>query len=177
MKQFFILIATLSLTLISQSSLAGGHGYNHGGLHKCLKEASKIKQGYYGKLEYLSMTDRGAKTFEIEINDSNGVEWELMCDESNGTIYEIEREVESASDPLFKKNMKVDEKTAAQTAIALYPGKIVHTEYEIESNGAATYEFDIYDRPGITYKIEVDASTGEIVEVNIEKWDIGREKN
>jgi uncharacterized membrane protein YkoI len=175
MKQFITLITVLSLALLSQSIMAGGHGYGHGGLHKCLKEASKIKQGYYGKLEYLTLTERGVKTFEIEINDPNGVEWELMCDESNGTIYEIEREVESASDPLFKKKMKVDEKTAAQTALALYAGKVVHTEYEIEANGAASYEFDIYDGSNVTYKIEVDATTGEISEVNIEKWDIGRE--
>ncbi len=174
MKQFITLITTLSLVLLSQSVLAGGHG--HGGLHKCLKEASKIKQGYYGKLEYLTLTEQGVKTFEIEINDPNGVEWELMCDESNGTIYEIEREVASASDPLFKKKMKVDEKTAAETALALYAGKIVHTEYEIEANGAASYEFDIYDSPNVTYKVEVDATSGEISEVSIEKWDIGREK-
>ena len=174
MKQFITLITALSLALLSQFALAG-HG-SHGGLHKCLKEASKIKQGYYGKVEYLTLTDRGVKTYEIEINDDNGIEWELMCDASNGTIYEIEREVTSVSDPLFKKKMKVDEKTAAQTALSLYDGKIVHTEYEIEANGAASYEFDIYDSSNVTYKIEVDASTGEISEVSIEKWDIGREK-
>jgi uncharacterized membrane protein YkoI len=174
MKNITILITALSLALMSQSSLAG-HG--RGGLHKCLKEASKIKQGYYGKLEYLTLTEKGVKTFEIEINDDNGVEWELMCDEATGVIYEIEREVASVSDPLFKKKMKVDEKTAGQTALTLYSGKIVHTEYEIEANGAASYEFDIWSAPGVTYKVEVDASTGEIVEVSIEKWDIGREKN
>ena len=41
--------------------------------------------------------------------------------------------------------------------------------------GDASYEFDIYDHPGTTYKVEVDAATGEIVEMAIEKWDIGRE--
>jgi len=100
-----------------------------------------------------------------------------MCDISTGNIYEIEREVESASDPLFKKNMKVNEEEAGKTALALYPGKIVHTEYEIEANGASSYEFDIFERPGVTYKVEVDAATGEIVEVSIEKWDIGRESH
>ncbi|MCH8262597.1 MAG: PepSY domain-containing protein, partial [Proteobacteria bacterium] len=116
-------------------------------------------------------------TYEIEIHDKNGVEWELMCDISTGNIYEIEREVKSASDPLFKKNMKVNEEAAGKTALALYPGKIVHTEYEIEANGASSYEFDIFDRPGVTYKVEVDAATGEVVEVSIEKWDIGRESH
>jgi len=105
------------------------------------------------------------------------VEWELMCDRSTGTIYEIEREVTSTSDPLFKKNMKVNEDAARKAALALYSGKVVHTEYEIEANGAASYEFDIFERPGVTYKVEVDATTGEVVEVSIEKWDIGRESH
>ena len=175
MKHYTSLITMLSLAFLSQPVLAG-HGHGDGGLHKCLKAASKIKQGYYGKLEYLTLTEKGVKTYEIEVNDDNGVEWELMCDKSNGNIYEIEREVESTSDPLFKNKMKVDEKTAAQTALSLYPGRIVHTEYEIEANGDASYEFDIYEKPGVTYKIEVNATTGEISEVNIEKWDIGREK-
>jgi len=29
----------------------------------------------------------------------------------------------------------------------------------------------------VTYKVEVDAATGEIVEISIEKWDIGRESH
>ena len=173
MKLSFVLLTTMVFAMFSTAATAD-HG---GGLHKCLKAASAIKEGYYAKLEYLTFTDRGIEAYEIEIHDKDGVEWELMCDIAKGTIFEIEREVESPSDPLFKSKMKVDEKTAAQTALALYPGKLVHTEYEIESNGDASYEFDIYDRPGVTWKVEVDATTGEIVEVAVEKWDIGRESH
>jgi uncharacterized membrane protein YkoI len=178
MKQAITFMTMLTLALFSFSVHAGhrGHG-GHGGLHQCLKSASTIKEGYYAKLEYLTLTDKGTKTYEIEIHDKNGVEWELMCDTSTGIIYEIEREVESASDPLFKKNMKVNEDAAKKAALALYPGKVVHTEYEIEANGASSYEFDIFEKPGVTYKVEVDAATGGIVEVAIEKWDIGRESH
>ena len=178
MKQTITLMTMFMLVLLSSPVLAGhgGHG-NRGDLHHCLKSASAIKDGYYAKLEYLTLTDRGTTAYEIEIHDKNGVEWELMCDRSTGTIYEIEREVASTSDPLFKKNMKVSEDAARKTAVALYPGKVVHTEYEIEANGASSYEFDIFERPGVTYKVEVDAATGEIVEVSIEKWDIGRESH
>jgi len=98
-----------------------------------------------------------------------------MCDISKGTIFEVEREVKSTSDPLFKKNMKISEDEARKVALAIYPGTIVHTEYEIEFNGAAAYEFDIANKEGATFKVEVDAKTGEITEVAIEKWDIGRE--
>lgn len=176
MKQTFTFVTIVMLTLFSSSVLAGSRGHGiHGDLHHCLKSASAIKDGYYAKLEYLTLTARGTKTYEIEIHDKNGVEWELMCDISTGTIYEIEREVKSTSDPLFKKNMKVSEEAAGKAALALYPGRIVHTEYEIETNGASSYEFDIFEKPGVTYKVEVNAATGEIVEVSIEKWDIGRE--
>ena len=177
--KYSITFMTIFMIVLFSSSVLAGHGghSSHSALHKCLKSASAIKEGYYAKLEYLTLTDRGTTTYEIEIHDKNGVEWELMCDISTGNIYEIEREVESASDPLFKKNMKVNEEAAAKTALALYPGKIVHTEYEIEANGASSYEFDIFDRPGVTYKVEVDAATGEVVEVSIEKWDIGRESH
>lgn len=173
MKLSITVLITTLLAMISTTSMAD----HRGGLHACLKAASAIKEGYYAKLEYLTFTDRGIKAYEIEIHDKDGVEWELMCDIAKGTIFEIEREVESLSDPLFKSRMKVDEKTAAQTALALYPGKLVHTEYEIESNGDASYEFDIYDRPGVTWKVEVDAASGEIVEVAMEEWDIGRESH
>lgn len=169
--KYLAFIAFITLALAT-SVASARHG---GGLHKCLYAASNIKDGYYQKLEYLSMTENGAKTYEIEIKDANGVEWELMCDIRNGDIYEIEREVDSASDPLFKKHMKVDEETASKTALELYPGKLVHTEYEIESDGSASYEFDIWVKRYVTYKVEVDAATGDIKEVNIEKWDIGRE--
>ena len=174
MKHLITALTALILVLCSSAVMARGHGH-HGGLHACLAAASEIKEGYYAKVEYLTMTEQGVETYEIEIHDKNGAEWELMCDIEKGSIYEVEREVESASDPLFSKNMKVDADTAGKTALGLYPGKIVHTEYEIEANGDASYEFDIFEKPGVTHKVEVDAATGEIVEVNIERWDIGRE--
>lgn len=177
MKNILITLSILILALFTTTAMAerGYFNRHHEGLHACLKAASAIKDGYYAKVEYLTMTQHGVDTYEIEIHDKNNVEWELLCDIAKGSIYEIEREVESAQDPLFKKHMKIDKDTAARTALELYPGKLVHTEYEIEANGDASYEFDIYDRPGTTYKVEVDAASGAIVEMAIEKWDIGRE--
>jgi uncharacterized membrane protein YkoI len=172
MKQFISLLTILGVIFFSPSGMAGRH---HGDLDSCLRAASQIKQGFYVKLEYLTLTSRGVKAYEIEIQDSQGIQWELMCEISKGTIFEVEREVKSTSDPLFKKNMKISEDEARKVALAIYPGAIVHTEYEIEFNGAAAYEFDIANKEGATFKVEVDAKTGEITEVAIEKWDIGRE--
>lgn len=162
----FIFVGLLPVTVMAE---------HHDELHACLKSASDIKDGYYAKLEYLTLTDNANETYEIEIHDTDGVEWELRCDIKHGTIYEIEREVNSASDPLFKRKIKVNEQDAGKIALELYPGKIVHTEYEIEKNGDASYEFDIYNKPGVTYKVEINATSGEITEMSIEKWDIGRE--
>lgn len=173
MKPYAILL--LALALFTAPAMADNPHGRYGGLHACLAAASAIQEGYYAKVEYLTLTAKGVPTYEIEIHGQDGVEWELMCDVATGVIYEIEREVESVSDPLFAKRMKVGRDDAAKAALELYPGKIVHTEYEIEADGSATYEFDIADLPGATRKVEVDAETGRIIEVAVEKWDIGRE--
>jgi uncharacterized membrane protein YkoI len=55
------------------------------------------------------------------------------------------------------------------------PGEIVEVEYEIESNGNASYEFDIKTDKG-EVKLEVDATSGKIVEEKqTEIYQIGKE--
>jgi len=76
---------------------------------------------------------------------------------------------------LFKAKTNVSEKSARETALAIYPGEITEVEYEIEPNGAASYEFDIDTTIGHEMKVEVDATSGEIVEANREIWQIGLE--
>lgn len=48
-------------------------------------------------------------------------------------------------------------------------------EYEVESEGYASYELDIQDTGGTEFKVEVNATNGEIVEVLVEEWEIGQE--
>jgi len=51
----------------------------------------------------------------------------------------------------------------------------VETEYEIESDGNASYEFDIKTDKG-EIKLEVDAATGKIIEdKQKEYYQIGKE--
>jgi len=59
---------------------------------------------------------------------------------------------------------------ARKIALKAYPGGIKQVEYEIEENGAASYEFEIITKDGKRLKVEVDASSGKIVEVS-EKLD------
>lgn len=52
---------------------------------------------------------------------------------------------------------------------------MVEVEYEIESDGSSTYEFDIKGNDGKETKVEVDAASGKIIEVHVEDWEIGEE--
>lgn len=143
----------------------------------CLVAASAVKAGDYLKVEYLAVSPRGVPTYAIEVRGTDGREWELMCDALTGAIYEIEQEAAGSSDPLFREQAKVSEEEARAKALSIYPGTIEEVEYELESNGDPSYEIDLVSADGTEFKIEVDAATGEIVEVSVEAWEIGQETN
>ena len=48
-------------------------------------------------------------------------------------------------------------------------------EISSEPNGDASYEFDIITKDGKEMKVEVDATTGKIVESSEELYQIGKE--
>ena len=165
----------LLLPLVCSVNVHAGHGNHEGGLENCLTAVTAIRAGSFPKVEYLGFTDEGGSAYEIELRDADGKEWEFECRASDASIVEVEQEVDSVNDPLFKGKMKVSENEARKIATTLYPGTIEEVEYEIESNGAASYEFDIVDKYGVEFKVEVDATSGEIVEMQIERWEIGEE--
>jgi uncharacterized membrane protein YkoI len=155
-----------------------------GALQRCLEAALAEKKGEIVKLEVETTETstesynppKGTSVFEIEIRTAEGEEWELTCEEATGKIVEIEREVPKPSHALFKPKAKVTEEAARKVALAAKPGKIVETEYEIEADGSATYEFDIEPAAGgDEWKVEVDASTGKVVETRLELYQIGEE--
>ncbi|MCI0400059.1 MAG: PepSY domain-containing protein [Gammaproteobacteria bacterium] len=166
------MITIAALTGLATPALAGP---GHHGLEACIKAALAIKSGDIVKVEQLIMVQGGEPTFEIEVRDDQNVEWELMCEADDGRIYEIEREADGPDDAAFKGKLKVSRQDAAATATAIFPGTIEETEYEIESNGDPTYEFDIVDASGTEFKVEVDAVSGKIIEVHVEGWEIGEE--
>ncbi len=93
-----------------------------------------------------------------------------MCEPDEGNISEIEQEATSADNPLFKQNVKISEQQARQIATGLYPGTITEeVEYEIEANSDSTYELDVVDGKGTEWKVEVDASSGDIIETHVEQ--------
>ncbi|RKZ95641.1 MAG: peptidase [Gammaproteobacteria bacterium] len=164
-------IAAIVLLLVSSYVLADDDNPHQ--FEKCMAAALDERPGEIVKVEMKN--ELGAHVYEFDIRGIDGADWDVECGAHRGLITEVEREVENVNHPLFKAKMKVSEADARKTALAIYPGEITEVEYEIEPNGAASYEFDIDTKLNQEMKVEVDATTGEIVEANRENWQIGLE--
>ena len=141
-------------------------------LGKCVKAALTKHEGKIVKTEFKSENKKGVYEFDIESAD--GTAWDIECDAKSGKVTEVEQEVK-ADDAKFKAVAKVSEADAKATALAAHPGSVVETEYELEADGKASYEFDILEADKEEIKVEVDATTGKIVEVSYEEYQIGKD--
>lgn len=143
-------------------------------LETCMQAALAKRTGEVVKLE--RKNEAGTALYEFEVLGADGKSWQLECDIPSGKIVEEEQEVNSPDDPLFKAKAKISLEQAKKTALEAHPGEIVETEYAIESNGEASYEFDIKPKEGPEVKVEVDAASGKIVEdKQTELYQIGKE--
>lgn len=142
------------------------------GVEKCLSAALAAKPGNVVKVEY-KLEDK-VPVYEFDIETADGKAWDVECNSKTGKITEIEEEVANADAAAFKAKVKVSEADAKKTALAAFPGEVVETEFEIEPDGAASYEFDIKTKDG-EMKVEVDATSGKIVESSKELYQIGKE--
>ena len=141
-------------------------------LGKCVKAALSKKDGTIVKLEMKSEQKQAMYEFDIEMAD--GTAWDIECNVKSSKVTEIEQEVK-ADDAKFKALAKVSEADAKATALAAHPGSVVEVEYELEPDGKASYEFDIMEADKEEVKVEVDATTGKIVETSYEVYQIGKE--
>ncbi len=132
------LITSLSLMMVSTLLVAGGGPHK---FDKCVHATLKERPGNIVKVELKN--EEGKHVYEFSVHGKDGTKWDLECNAYRGLISEVEREVDSVRHPLFKAKMKISEADAAKIALAIYPGEIAKVEYEIEPNGAASYEFDI----------------------------------
>ncbi len=165
----------LATTLFTTMAFAGHESFtpkNYDSLGKCLKAALIKHDGKVVKVEYKSEKKVGVYEFDIESPD--GTAWDIECNVKTGKVTEIEEEVK-ADDPRFKALAKATEAGARATALAAHPGTVAEVEYELEPDGKASYEFDITEADGEEIKVEVDATTGKIVEVGYENYQIGHE--
>ncbi|SDK33930.1 Uncharacterized membrane protein YkoI [Methylophilus rhizosphaerae] len=141
-------------------------------LGKCVKAALSKHDGKIVKVE--AKTENKTLVYEFDVESPDGTAWDIECNVQTGKIIEVEEEV-TADEARFKALAKVSEADAKATALAKYPGSVVEVEYELESDGKASYEFDIAQADKTEIKVEVDASTGKIVEVHHEIYQIGQE--
>lgn len=169
---FKFIVITISM-LISVVGHAEELGTKHKNFEACLSEVMKIKPGNVIKVELKEEGD--ALIYEFDIRDEKNNDWDIECDRDSVEIVEIEEEVFSPQDRRFMKMKKIDLEAAKATALKAYPGEIIEVEYEIENDGLAVYELDIDTISGEQIKLEVNATTGEIHEVNRELWQIGYE--
>ena len=165
-----ILVITMAVLASPVTAIAANQA-----IDQCIESVKKAKKGVIVKLE--SLTVKGKTIYEFEVADNNGLEWELMCDTSTGKIIETESEASSPNSKSFKEKAKVTEENALKIALKSYPGKVKEVEYEIEENNTPTYEIDILGENGVETKVEVNAVSGEIIEVSVENWEIGLEEN
>ena len=141
-------------------------------LGNCVEKALAKHDGKIVKLEY-HVEDK-KPTYEFDIETADGKAWEVECNVKTGEITELEEEV-AVDDEKFASKAKISEEQARATALAAHPGRIVEVEYEIESDGKVSYEIDILQKDNDEVKVEVDATTGKIVEVSYESYQIGAE--
>lgn len=162
-------------TLFSASAMADHASIkpkSYDSLGKCVKAALSKHDGKIVKLEMKS--EQKQAMYEFDIESADGTAWDIECNVRTGKVTEVEQEVK-ADDAKFKELAKVSEADAKATALAAHPGTVAEVEYELESDAKASYEFDITEADNEEVKIEVDATTGKIVETSYEVYQIGKE--
>lgn len=119
----------------------------------------------------------GKPQYEFDIKDKDGKEWEVEVDAKTGKVIEEEQEVANADDPAFKAKAKITQEEAKKVALAKYAGEVIDSEFSIEANGNASYEFDIKTADGKEMEVEIDAATGKLAENPEEEiYQVGEEK-
>lgn len=165
-------VALSSNTAFAESDHGKFKAQPYDSLGKCVEKALAKYDGEIVKLEY--KMEQKTPVYEFDIETADGKAWEVECDVKTAEITEIEEEVE-VDDPKFASKAKFTEEQARATALAAHPGRVIEVEYEIESDGKASYEIDILQKDNDEVKVEVDATTGKIVEVSYESYQIGQE--
>ncbi len=171
MHFYFILFVLFSGSLFAADYAAFEYGSSY--YQACEESVLDTRPGKIIKVELKD--EEGHAVYEFNIRTPDNRDWDLGCDAKTNKVVEIEEEVTSVQHPLFSSKKQVDEKEARITALDAWPGYIIEIEYEIEVDGKATYEFDIHTNKGAEMKIEVDATSGLIVEENEEIWQEGYE--
>lgn len=167
-----LVLALTSNVAIAEKSHGSFKAQSYDSLGKCVEKVLAKHNGNIVKLEY--KMEQKTPVYEFDIETADGKAWEVECNVKTSALTEFEEEV-TVDNPKFVSKAKFTEEQARATALAAHPGRIVEVEYEIESDGKASYEIDILEADNEEIKVEVDATTGKIVEVSYENYQIGEE--
>ena len=162
-----LLISALVMGVFSYAHAADTHT---GAMESCMKAALQKHPGDVLSLE--AELENGVAIYEFDIKGADGKEWEVECDAKTAKLTEEEEEVD-AKDPRFVAKAKVTLEQAKKTALAAKPGTVIESETSIEADGSASYEFDIKGKDGKEWEVEVDATTGKVIETEQEVYQIG----
>ncbi len=156
------------MLLLAGVSISAAQGIDPGSLvGQC---QASVQRTFPGKVETISAKQEdGQLVYEFAGTAADGSKWRAECNSISMQVTETEREV-AATDAVFAGKVKIDEATARRMSVSAFPGEVVATRYIVESDGAAVYEFDIATAQGVVIRIEVDAASGALVEVNPVIW-------
>jgi uncharacterized membrane protein YkoI len=164
------MIAGILLTLgVAPVAYADKHDSKYDDLGSCYKAAVAKFPGKVTSVR--GELENGKVQYELDIAGNDGKSHEVECDAKTGKIVDSESEV-AGNDAAFTSKAKISLDVAVKAALAKYPGAVVNTEYEVESDGVA-YEFDIVTKDGKTLEVEVDAVTGKVGDAEEVLYQIG----
>lgn len=140
------------------------------GIESCAKAALARMPGTLLRATLRSTTE--GRIWEFTIRRAAGKPQELLCADAAGTLAEPEAQSTSEADPGFKAAAKIDVATAEARALEAKPGTVEHMERRLGAEGLARYRIAISNDEG-RYRVDIDASSGELVEVSRELLQIG----
>ena len=115
----------------------------------------------------------GAPRYDFEIVGADGRTAEVECDAMTGKIVEVEWEDDNMDVDAFLERATVTPSQARKIALRRVPGKVVDMSLETASTGEISYEFEILTSDGTQMDVEVDAISGQIVEVERDIYELG----
>lgn len=141
--------------------------------HRCVNAALAAKPGKVVEVELESK--EGRQVYDIDILGKDGKRWELKCDLATTKIVKIEEEDDDDKDKARSYSSKgqqaaqpafqVSEEQAKQTALRQYQGELTKVVHEYDS-GRPRYEVHIRSPQGTRIEVEIDGTTGEVLEVS-----------
>jgi uncharacterized membrane protein YkoI len=141
-------------------------------LDKCFIEVHKKYEGHIVSLE--REVEDGQAVYEFDVKTKDGKELEIECNVATTELSDEEVEV-AKDDKKFTSTVKISAEEAEKIALENTPGKVTEREYAFEGD-LPVYEFDIYsEKIGHEVEVEINGVTGEVMETEIEIYDIGED--